>query len=193
MLWLFCIIHRHQLAEMREPDCRAAAKSSSGICVFHAVRNGNAAAKVAVQNCVFRVTKAIKFMSEMARGARTQKIPAWSANISANAPKDWQRALGRQACDLGISAGELVRQLLMVGAKHKFPALAKTLVAASRRYYPSRAIMAGSVLLLSLGLGHVGQFMLNHHRSHELRTRCVARHQGRHNAEWVMDPDGVET
>ncbi len=92
----------------------------------------------------------------------TQKIPAWSANLSANGPKDWQAELGRKAFALGISSGELLRQLLMAGALVKFPELGRKLIAAHRRYYPARKILAtaGSAALLLLFVS--GWWMCGH-------------------------------
>lgn len=75
-------------------------------------------------------------------GARTQRIPAWSRQITANGPACMAQALASQAAALGISTGEMLRQLWIIGAKVRFPKLAKALVASHRKYYPSRAIFA---------------------------------------------------
>lgn len=99
----------------------------------------------------------------------TQKIPAWSRQITANGPECMAQAFSRQAAALGISTGELLRQLWMIGAKDRFPKLARQLIASHRKYYPSRAIMAGAVLLLSWGFCATGNLVLARHH-HDLRT-----------------------
>jgi hypothetical protein len=101
----------------------------------------------------------------------TQKIPLWSANLSANAPKDWQRAIGRKAFELGISAGELVRRLLIAGAQASFPAMGRSMVAAHRKYYPKRAL-CGVVLLTVFGVATLA----GQHHGKDLRVaRAIQR------------------
>jgi len=78
----------------------------------------------------------------------TQQIPAWSANLSANAPSAWRDELALEAKRLDIGLGELLRQLLLAGARVQLPKLAHKMLAAHREYYPKRAIMPAAVLVL---------------------------------------------
>lgn len=105
----------------------------------------------------------------------TKKIPEWSANITANAPDDWRAAFGRKAVELGISTGELLRQLWLAGAAARFPDLAEKLAAAHKRYYPKRCLHTATIMGLLFGftLGGLGVHRDLRRVKPVSRTACV--------------------
>ena len=75
----------------------------------------------------------------------------------------------------GISFGELLRQLLLVGAAAKIPSLAKKMMASHREYYPARQFMATIMVLLAAGL-----FFQAVGGRHDLRRSKVAHRANIH-------------
>ena len=122
-----------------------------------------------------------KTLNFMPRTATTQEIPAWSANLCANAPKDWRDDLRAQARVLGMSFGELVRQLLLAGAASRLPALAEKMLVAHKNYYPKRSLRIAtlSAVLLTVFVG--GMLASGGHK--ELRA---AKRPHRVREEWVQ-------
>lgn len=76
----------------------------------------------------------------------TKPIPAWSANLSVNMPKDERLLLGRLAMQRGAkSVGEFVKKLLLLGMEREDQQSAAQLREIRRRYY-------GAALILIFGL-----------------------------------------
>ena len=83
----------------------------------------------------------------------------------------WRDDLRAEAKRTGISFGELLRQLLLVGATAKLPGIAKKMLAAHKEYYPARSVMSGVLVLVFCG----GLLVGGHHHCNRLHRVNRAR------------------
>lgn len=115
------------------------------------------------------------------RLATTQEIPAWSRNLSTNAPEAWRLAIGERADALGVSAGEVMRRWMLLGAMADARALGQRMVKAHREYYPNRQM----VLMAAVGLLAAGLFVQAVGGRHDVRRVRVAHRAQIHRvARW---------
>jgi len=100
--------------------------------------------------------------------SKTTPIPAWSAQITYNGPKDERDLLERLRQKLGArSMGQLLKQLVALGVAAKCPGSAAELREIRRRYY-------GSTLLL-IFLGALAISWVDHDEMNRGCRRCARR------------------